>query len=368
MTLSFGTSTDNFTRTVNSTTAKFFRKEEPNILQKRRLTAGLLAKGRVTLNEAGDELKWPVRYKRTKPVVIGDVVNLNFPRQNKDKVAKVPWAGLAVTDSIGTDSIGEKEKLLNKGPAAILRQVSLIMERLRDDLKDQFTLELYKDGVANPGRIHGFETLFGRTTTGDNDKAFRPNDTYAGHSTNAGLLGTWSGTWPDGSGDAQYEWWSPIIIGAKLSGWVADTWTASADDQLRYGLFAMERTTYASDMVILARWAYNEFVDLLAAKEQIHVVRGSDQSLLTKMGFGSITAFEGVDITWEEGVAIADSDAIGYGCTWEKMELCSPQSQLFKPAPIDFAIESLSDRYLVRFWGNLKLNPRNMIKFVNTST
>lgn len=355
----FGTSTDNFSRTVNSTTARFYRDEEKNILQRRRLTAALQAKGQIKKNEFGDELKWPVRYKRTKLVVIGDVVNLNFPRQNKNKTAVLPWAGYAVTDSIS-----EKEKVLNKGEAAIIRQVSEIMSRLKEDMSDQFGLELYKDSAANPGRIAGAETMFtgAGASTGANNKVMVPAATYAGHSTARGLLGTWTGTWPDGSGDAQYDWWSPIILDENGSGWTGTNWSDAALEILRYGIFAIERTTKPLDMVMLTRSAYTTFVTQLEGKEKIYTERSPSNSLLVKLGFGSVSNFEGVDITWEEGVNTGDSTAYGYGCTFDTMKICTPNKQLFEPAPIDFKIESLSDRYLVRFWGQLRSNPRNAMK------
>ena len=250
----FGTSTDNFTRTINSTTARFFKDEEKNILMRRRLTAALQSAGRVSLNEYGDELKWPVRYKRSKPVVLGDVVSLNFPRVVKDKVGVMPWIGLAVTDSIG-----EKEKLLNKGPAAIIRQVSAIMSRLKEDIGDQFGLELYQNGVTSPGHLHGVETMMGTALASKNNKVAIPDGSFAGHPTQPGLLGTWTGAWPDGSGDAEYDWWSPIILLAKGTGWGSSpTWQTNAKEILRYGIFTMARTTKDLDLILLTRQAYTD--------------------------------------------------------------------------------------------------------------
>lgn len=357
-TTSFGTSAE-FSRLVNSTTARFFKEEENNVLKRRRLTAAIQAKGRVKKNEYGDELKWPVRYKRTPLVTIGDVVNLNFPRQNKDKVAVLPWVGYAVTDSRG-----EKEKVLNQGPAAILRQTSLLMTRLKDDITDGFALELYKDSNATSGVIAGLETPCTHSAATANNKARTPNATYAGHSCAPGLLGTWSGSWPDGSGDAEYEWWSPLILDAGGSGFSggSSTWAADAVEILRYGIFAMQRTTKDLDMVLLTRSAYENFSTLLDSRERIVTNRGGGESLLVNLGFGSVTNFEGVDVTWEEGVDSTDSNAYGFGLTFDTMELCTPLGQLFDPAPIDFAIENLSDRYLVRSWCQLKLNPRHLMK------
>jgi hypothetical protein len=40
---------------------------------------------------------------------------------------------------------------------------------------------------------------------------------------------------------------------------------------------------------------------------------------------------------------------------------------LFAPAPVDFSIESLTDRYLVRFWGQLRQNPRNALKVLDAA-
>jgi len=125
----------------------------------------------------------------------------------------------------------------------------------------------------------------------------------------------------------------------------------------------MERTTVPLDMILLTRDAYEKYIYMLQSKENIYTQRSADNSLLVKLGFGSVSNYEGVDITWEEGVtAGGDASTLGYGFTFDKMQLCSPMSQLFEPAPIDFSIDSLTDRYLVRFWGQLKSNPRHCLK------
>tara|TARA_R110000803_G_scaffold205530_4_gene272284 strand:+ start:7438 stop:8544 length:1107 start_codon:yes stop_codon:yes gene_type:complete len=363
----FGQSNE-FSRVVHSTHAKFFRKEEQNVLRKRRLTALLQEKGRITYNEDGDELKWPTRYKRTGLTPIGDVVDLSFIRKLKDKNSVLPWVGYAVEDAQG-----KKERLMNRGKSAILKQSSLIMERLKDDMKDGFALELYKDAstAGQEDRISGLETALGKGAALTAGKGFTPSDTYAGHSTAIGVVGTWTpptgGSWPEGDGDAHYEWNSPIIVDPTGSGWQASTktWPNTCVEALRYGIFAAERTTESLDMAMLTRESYNQFADKLDSRERIVTERSGSNSLLVKLGFGSVTNFENVDVTWEQGVDAEDGYAHGYGLAIDMMELCCLESQLFNPAPIDYSIENLTWRYLVEFWGQMKLNPRNLVKWVS---
>jgi hypothetical protein len=100
---------------------------------------------------------------------------------------------------------------------------------LMADIEEAFGDELYVDGNAsgNEGRIHGFESWLGNSGAATNGYVATPSDTYAGLSTTLGNYGgTWSTpprntNWPDGKGDPEYDFWSPLLVDYTDTAWKA---------------------------------------------------------------------------------------------------------------------------------------------------
>ncbi len=361
----FGNAPGSNTRIANSTIANYIKSEENNILRKRRMTAALQEHGRIKLNESGDQLVWPIRYKRAPMNKIGDVVNISFARRNRRKVASIGWAGYEVNDAIG-----EMEKAINKGPQAIIKLLSRIVPDLKDDIKEGFGLELYKDGglAANAGGISGLETCLAKSAASSNGYTFAPSDTYAGHSTAPGVVGSWTGNWPEGTGDDHYDWWSPVIIGAKGTSWTpaTKTWENTCLEALSYGVTLAERNLTPLDLCLHTRFSYNTCKVKINERDRVLTQRDASNSLMIKLGFGSVFNWDGVDQTWEMGVETADSDVLCYGLTWDALQLHSLNPQLFMPKE-DEDLVSLTDRYVLLFFGQLRMNPRYLMKWTNAT-
>lgn len=350
-------------RIVHTTTANYLKKEENNIMRKRRMTAALQEAGRVVLNSEGDELVWPIKYKRAPLNKVGDVVNIQFQRRNRRKNAGLGWGGYEVDDSIG-----EMEKAINKGKAAIVKLISKIVPELKEDLEDGFGLEMYKDGAlaANAGGLFGLESIFGHSTVSANNFTFTNNDSYAGHSTVPGVTGSWTGNWPEGDGSDNYDWWTPPIIAAKGTGWAASTktWPNTITEALSYGITLAERNLTPLDLVLHTRTSFNIFKTKINERDRIITNRDAANSLMIKLGFGNVINYDGVDNTWEVGVESADADVLAYGLTWKAIELHSLNSQLFMPKTGD-DLATLTDRYVLLFFGQMRMNPRYLMKWVN---
>ena len=361
----FGNAPGVNTRVATSTIANYLKTEEDNILRKRRMTAALQEHGRIKLNESGDSLVWPIRYKRAPLNKIGDVVNIQFARRNRRKVASIGWGGYEVDDAIG-----EMEKAINKGPQAIIKMLSKIVPDLKDDIKEGFGLELYKDGAlaANAGGLYGLESIFGISSISANNYTFTNNDSYAGHSTAPGVVGSWTGTWPEGNGDDHYDWWSPPVIAAKGTAWTPSTktWENTCLEALSYGITLAERNLTPLDLCLHSRTSYNNCKVKINERDRVQTQRDASNSLMVKLGFGSVFNWDGVDQTWEVGVESADSSALAYGLTWSAMQLHSLNSQLFMPKSDD-DLASLTERFVLLFFGQLRMNPRYLMKWSNAA-
>jgi len=272
----------------------------------------------------------------------------------------------------------KKERLQNKSVPAIVNIYSNVAKLLMEDIEDGFEDELYIDGnaAANVKRMHGVESALGTAgntinistgaerTANAADKAGAPDDTYAGLTTGIGDYGgSWTGSWPDGTGDAHYDFWSPVLVNVLSSAFdgSADTFAAQGDEAIRYGIIRSQKNKSRRgqlDMIVLNSNWYNLLLNLLESKERFLSRPGRNEGSLAKLGFTDVVNYDGVELTWCFGV----TDSTGYGFNVDEMELCSLQGQMFVPEGPDFDIASQSWRFSIDFYGNLKLNPRSLLK------
>lgn len=355
-------------RIANTTIHQYIREEEENILRNRKLLAMMKDRGRITFNHSGDLMDWKVRYKRAPMRVFRETDTLTFSRINRWKTAQLDWRGYAATDSIT-----KFEKLKNKGTEAIINVFSQMGENLMADIEEHFGDELYVDGNAagNTGRIHGFESWFANGGAAAAGYIASPSDTYGGLSTVLGNYGgSWSVNgssqvnWPDGTGDPEYDFWSPLIVDYTDTAWKATTktWANTCGEALRYGISKMQKNKSRKgmlDMILLERELWRLFQEFQEAKERLIIKRGDRKGGLYALGFEDVINYDGVDVTTEYGVP----SAVGYGLAVEHMELRSLQGQLFVAELPDFDIASYSDRFSIDFFGNLRANPRYQLKF-----
>lgn len=359
---------DSTTRVLNTTIAEYIRKEEVNILRKRKLTAMLQSKGRISFNHSGTKMDWKVRYKRASMNGYAPGDTLTFAPTDRHKTAELDWRAYSATDSLN-----KFERLQNRNTEAIVKMATQIGTFLKDDIQDNFAEELYVDGNAtgNTKRIHGIESFFGGSVAATNGYIVQPSDTYAGLSTVLGNYGgTWSTsssnvTWPIGVGSAEYDFWSPLIVDYGNSSFNAssDNWRNNCREVLGFAItHSMSKNQQSMgelDLFLLDNELYRVLKDVCASKEQININRGGGDGLVA-LGFKDVINIDGVEVTSEYGVPAN----VGYGIPLGAIELRSMQDVLFAPET-DKEISTKSDRFAVDFFGNLRCNPRPFVKLVD---
>ena len=349
---------------ANVTINRYIREVTKAIMRKRVLLAMLQSKGRVTNNLSGKLVDWKVKYKRSPMSPFTDGDSIVFTRQEKHKTAQLPMRSYVVSQSMN-----KSDKLMNAGKEAIVKKYSDMVKEILDDIRDQFSEQLIQvDGNAagNTDRIHGLESVFSAT---NNASALvgTNNDTYAGLATTRGTYGgSWTGTWPDGYGDSQYDFWTPLVVNynstlaAASGGWspTTKTWAQTCIEALRFAIINTQRNSTDLDFFLLEKNLYRQALDKIDDTERLLVQRNQDVGM-TKLGFRGINV-DGVDIYWEVGL----TSGVGYGLCMDELELMSWQSQLFA-SNSDFNLETVSDRVAVDFYGNLKMtSPRSLCKLV----
>lgn len=340
-----------------TTITKHLREVQENVMDNQIITAMLQKKGTVSYNHSGKNFDWPVRKSRSALIPYGDMQAIIPERVNRYETATLDWRGYVMPQLVS-----KMDKLQNRGKEAIVNFVGQVVDKIIDDIKSGFAAELYLDGNA-AGRekaIHGFKSWLGNTGS---DQYTAPSDTYAGLSTVLANYGgsVISGTYPFGKFDAEYKFWSPLIVNYTHANWGATaTWAANCIEALRKGIHGQiglrGSTDGKIDCVVCTSSMYTDFLNQLDEKERIIVERNKTNSPLVSLGFGQVVNFDGVDITADNDCPATEA----YGINFGSLELLSMQSQLFVPTK-DFDFTTLSDQYAVDFMGNMKGNPAQMV-------
>ncbi len=365
-----------WSRIVNTTINDYMKEREINILRNRKILALLKSRGRISMGHSGLLMDWKVTYKRAPIQGYADQDTLTFSRRDRWKTAQLDYRGYAATDSMT-----KLERLKNANAQAIVKVYSEIGVGLADDIEEQFGDEVYIDGNAagNSKRLHGIESFLGSSGGITNSPCANPSDSYAGLNTDLGSYGgSWTAsggttTWPTGTGDAHYDFWSPLLVDYTSSlatasgGWLATTktWPNTCREALRFGIVKGKKNKSKKgmlDLVMMNDELYRQLEDKIETGERIIIKRG-DKGGLLDLGFTDVINFEGVEHTYEYGVPVATA----YGWAMDYVEMCSMQDKMFVPIGPDFDIASQSHRFSIDFFGNMRFNPRYFVKWKNYS-
>jgi hypothetical protein len=365
-----------WSRVANTTIRKYIREAEDNTLRSRKLSALLQKKGRISYNNSGTELDWKVKYKRVKPSPTGEGDTLEFSRKDRHQTAHIGWRGYAATDAIS-----KQEFLQNRNNEAIIKLFSNMAEWMMDDFDDTFGEEFYRNGnlPQYAKNLCGIETFMSAAQNATNIGASPTSTNYAGLSCVPGTFGgVWNGGpdfignanygWPNGMGDTQFDFWSPVIVDygdIKLPGGAANpTWSFNCVEAISYGIIKSKKSPSKKgqlDLILMDDEMYRLYIRKQRAKERIMVNRGPNESDLVSLGFGDAFNQDGTDITSEYGCP----PSVAYGWNFSQMELHSQQATLFVPQGPEFDMGSRMWRFSIDFYGNLRFNPKYFLKFQN---
>ena len=354
---------------LNVTLENFLRDVEEDVFRDFKLVAMLQKKGNLKYGMSGNDMRWRIRYRQPPLIGIADADTLTFSRQDRHKQAFIDWRGYAMTDAVTF-----KEREMNKGKEAIVNRFEELATMMMEDVTERFGYEPYINGYAtgNSKRFHGIESFLGvsGTTAVVGSVAMAPSTTYAGLSTVLGNYGgSWSGAWPRGTGTAEYDFFSPLILDYTSSlatasgGWssATATWAARCLEVLRFGItFSQKNKSKRGmlDFIDLDREMYRLALEALSSKERIMVERSGDEGLVS-MGFKDVFNYDGVEVTTEYGIP----SGVGYGFNANHVDMNLLTKQMWEARGPDEDIASMAYRFLVYNFGNFRWRPRYFVKF-----
>ncbi len=369
---------------VNTTAPKYLKGASDLTIRKRLLLAMLERRGKIMTDvEGSTDLWWDVQFAEAPVEAYGDGGLINYSRRDLYRQARLDWRGY-----LTTDQMGKKESLMNKGTVAIVDRYKRILPTLMSSMRNKFSTELYIDGYAsgNENRVLGFESFLNYTESpSSNYKMVQPNDTYGGLSTALHQSGTWTAAitedipsglkrptqggfdWPLGSGDPDFDFWSPKLYNWSASSWAtgitggAVDWKSNCEHVLRQAVQDLSLTTGAEgppNVGMLSGDLFYGFKNSLAADRRIIAPAKEAEDL----GFPMTINDEGLSVHTEFGVP----GGTGYILNVDEMELDSLAEDLFGSDGPTWDPKTYSYLFSVAFFGNMKYrSPKYFAKIFN---
>lgn len=367
------------TRTLNNILPKYIRQEENCVLRKHVLGAMLDARGRVSFNNSGEGVRWPVKIR------LHDLqANNGYSARTFTPLAQHRQAGLKLDKGYQlTDAIYKGEMLAGRGAEALVNTAKNLSGNLLESGREGLATQYYNNANTSgqEGYFDGLETMFGLAnsattvtiTTGveraanDADLFAWPDTTYALLATELGALGgaQRSGVWPNGQADPHYDAWTPIIQhynSTALNG-TAHTWADQCEESIALSFLQTRRNDNGNsqnELVILDRELYRQLANKKRSTERVNIT--SDLPLRS-FGFADVIEVDNIQVTWD----YACPANVGYGINVENMELLLREDSLLK-LESDYDIDTQATKYALYCLGNLKFtSPRRFFKLMDVT-
>lgn len=361
---------------IESTTARYLALENSAVLRERRSLKRIQDANRVMLNVSGVEFTWPVLRDEIEAItyITGDV------RYTDHQV--LTSASLARKGYINPIAMHKYDQLMNRGKEALVNLWTTKVNLATLGMKNKLFEALYLDGTNTDG-WDGFETWCGANTSYDStgadvaDLVAQPNDSYATLSTLPGTVGgTWSANlttkpnaniaydWPEGTGDALFDYWTPILANWSSTSWPSGSSNGFAStceyvlSQMLQWLTVTRGFAGPPDSVVCDGPMYQKLKSALRADRQYHV-EVSDKA---DFGLGPTLNYEGMTIWTEYGVP---ANSLYMYRTQDLDILCLEGQLITKEGPF-FDENNFMTKMAVTSPSNLRIRtPRNFGKAKN---
>lgn len=333
--------------------------------------------GNIEYNAESYACVWAVEYSQPTVRQYADGGDIQFAQHDPLKQLSTDVRGY-----VSSDSISQKQKLMNTGGSRIDDMFKNKSKRIAKAMQHMLSGELYVDGLAtgNENRLCGVETFLGddgATVVGD--KIARPDDTYAGLSTIPGNYGgsctsslstspnaTLANDFPFGQMDSEYDFLTPLLVNIGSTSWLSGQsgWFDNCEEIMRFAKLtqanrgAMDENPRAPFCHLLAIDLYQDFLNYSATKQRIIVPHKEADDL----GFSSRTVnFEGDAVHHDYDVTPGQ----GYGMAPGMSELFVMHDKLFMPEGPEKSLQRLGYLYLAYMFGNFRHQPKFFVKYKN---
>lgn len=357
---------------IRNTAPKYLKGASDQTIRNRFWLAYLQQEGRILYNQSGTSATWSVRARQPVTRNHSSGVGVVYEHHNAFETLTLPVAGL-----ICSQALDLKIQMMNKGPLAIVDLYADMMDSVLASCGNRLSAELFLRNTGNEDQIVGIDTpMVPDGSVAATDMVALPSTSaaYGGKLVRPGSYGgTWSNNlgsnrpssllqndWPLGSGTSEYDFITPKMINYRSTRWGAggDTWADNCEHVLRRGRSWTRHLSGASKIPtlhMLSQELFDEFQDRLTVRERLSV---SDYA--SKLGFSEdVVNYNGAMVKSEFDCPAGT----GYAVNAEEMSLFSLHDQLFWLVDPVFNNTALAHEVAIGFFGNLRFNPKHIVKY-----
>lgn len=357
---------------IRNTAPMWLKGASDSTIRNHFILAYLRKEGRMTFNYSGVAINWLVKARQPIARQLQSGQGTTYDQSQIYESLTIPYAGLHATDSLD-----HKVKLMNKGELAIVDLAETKMDELLKTVSRGVSSGFYNQNTSDDNDLVGIRTpciAHGSVAAGDIVAALSASASYGGKSVALGALGgSWSAVrstspssvlandWPMGNGSPEYDYLSPKLLNYSSTGWGTGStrWSENCEMVMRRGLSYVTHlsgTNNTPNVYLLAQDLMDEFKDQLTNRERLF-----PENYVSALGFapGKLLEYNG---------AIVASDyycpaGYGYALNAQEMELVSLHDNLFFMDGPTYNHLTLSDDFLVGFYGNYRFNPKHIVEF-----
>lgn len=327
-------------RKLQTTLPKILPEVQENCMRNYMMLALVQSRGNVYFNDNGLGINWKVKYRHHNLQGTNGENPRSYSQINQYQTARLDWRGYEVTDVISKQEVRQ-----NKGESALINVFGDFEKNLRMSIEQGMGPQLYNDGydATHPDYWHGLLSMYrqaGQTyylnsnvmtarSVNAADKVIVPSGSYAEINC---ALGAYSGSqhdvsvvWPEGTADAHYDFWSPLMLQWNGTGFSSGTNGEKFKSAMRFGLTHAQRNTTKEGPITHVFTDRTNFIalkDYYEGKQTIEVTAGTE---LYQLGFKNVLIFDGVEVTFENAVPAG----FGFGVNMNNVEIRCLDDMLF---------------------------------------
>jgi len=362
---------------VHQATAKT-SKELTDLTVRTQIGLKLIEKaGNIKLGVDGSfEAQYPVDWKDAPVTSLGYGGQATYAPRDYTKLATMDWRGYLSTDMMHVKEQAE----LGGSTARFVDRYARVVPKMLKGIRKKIGLELYINGATsgNEDRFEGIETFC--TTTGNTplvaDLVAKPTGTYHGLSTTPGAYGSWSSDkttspstvdiatdWPEGTGDPEYDYWTPKLVNWSSTAWPSgtnNTWADTGSYVLRRTAQWLLQTAGIEGDTLLALLNGELLTGFKDAQEpKLRTLAQHPQA--RDLGFPNVLEYDGMMLKAEYGVPVNT----GYVLNIDEVELQILKKEFITNVGPLFDPDSLAYKWAAYTFGNYKFIPKFCAKLYN---
>jgi len=334
-------------------------------------------RGRVRTGvDGGYEERYVVDYKECPTTGLRHGSKATYEARDYTRWAVMDWRGRMGTDSMHLDEYIK----IKDSQTAIVNRYKRIVPKMLTGLRNSVSDAFFLDGSAtgNEDEFAGIESCLAAGTGGNaclvGDLVAYPDDTYHELSTQVGQGGTWTTTsgmtspssvigndWPEGSGDREYHYWSPLLVNWSSNAWGTEEvgWEDNCLRALSRTLMWMRNTQGVTGQIV-AVVAQNLMAGFKAVlQSQVRLTQPHAEA--TRLGFPDALNYEGAAITSGYGIP---ANTV-YLFEVDNVDLMFLTDKIVVTHPVQWEQHDMAYNFLAFTSGNYRFKPKFCAKMFN---